>query len=135
MFFCNQIPYTYIGEKPIQVYGIFIFLSREVRHINNIKEGDLYAVLNAHGHTVELRYGYYEERDRAFGEPIPIYPDFRKHPLYTEEGYPLVTQMQELCQYGSSPYEDGCCFECRHFEECIDLIGVCKNINNKRSVK
>ena len=51
--------------------------------MNNIQEGDLYEVLEVYGHTFELRYGYYEERERARGEPIPIYPDFKKHPLYT----------------------------------------------------
>ena len=103
--------------------------------MNNIKEGDLYAVLNIHGHIIELRYGYYEERERAHGEPIPIYPDFKKHPLYTSDGYPLVTQMQDLCEHGLSPYGDGCCFDCRHFEACRDLIGICRNENNNKNKK
>ena len=101
--------------------------------MDKIKEGDLYAVLNIHGHTVELRYGYYEERERAMGEPIPIYPDFKKHPLYTCEGYPLVTQMQDLCQHGTSSYEDGCCFDCQHFRQSQDLIGICTNSKNKQA--
>ena len=97
-----------------------------------IKEGDVYAVLEIHGHVIELRYGYYEERERTRGEPIPIYPNFKTHPLYTPEGFLLVTQMQELCEHGTSPYEDGCCFDCKHFEACQDLIGICKNSKNKR---
>ena len=103
--------------------------------MSDIKEGELYAMLNVHGHAIELRYGYYEERERARGEPIPIYPNFKSHPLYTSDGYPLVTQMQELCDYGTSPYEDGCCFDCNYFEECCDLIGICKNDNNKKKTK
>ena len=107
--------------------------------MNDIKEGDLYGVLDIHGHTIELRYGYYEEIDRARGELIPIYPDFKKHPLYTREGYPLVTQMQEPCEHKDAPHADGYCFDCRYFKGCLDLIGICENgknkLNNKRSRK
>ena len=100
------------------------------------KEGDIYMILELFGHTIELRYGYYEERERAQGEPIPIYPDLKKHPLYTNEGFPLVTQMQELCEYGTSLYKDGCCFDCQYFQEYRDLIGICKNKkNNIREIR
>ena len=100
--------------------------------MNEIKEGDLYAVLEIHGHRIELRYGYYEEHERARGEPIPIYPDLKKHPIYTNEGYPIVTQMQELCEQGDSPYEDGCCFDCQFFKKEYDLFGICKNTKNRK---
>lgn len=100
--------------------------------MNNIKEGDLYEVLEVYGHTFELRYGYYEERERARGEPIPIYPDFKKHPLYTKDGFPLVTQMQEPCIYGTCSDEDGCCVECKHYRHGKDLIGICTNKENRK---
>ena len=100
--------------------------------MNKIKEGELYRVIELFGHKIELRYGYYEERERERGEPIPIYPNFKENPLYSDEGFPLVTQMQELCIYGSSKFSDGCCADCEFFENADDLIGVCKNANNKK---
>lgn len=96
------------------------------------KEGALYKALEIFDHRIELKYGYYEERERARGEPIPIYPDFKSHPLYTKEGYPLVTQMQGLCTNGSSPYEDGCCVDCTFYVQGEDLIGICKNSKNRQ---
>ena len=42
-----------------------------------------------------------------------------------------VTIVKELCQHGTSPYEDGCCVDCQYFQWCQDLIGICKNDKNK----
>ena len=104
--------------------------------MNKVRAGDLYGIISIFGHTIEIRYGYYEERERERGEePVPIYPDFKKHPLYTYEGYPLVTQMQELCEHGTSMFIDGCCVDCAFFCECTDLIGYCKNNKNKQEIK
>ena len=103
--------------------------------MENVKEGDLYKSVELFGHRIELKYGYYEERERARGEPIPIYPDFKSHPLYTKEGYPLVTQMQEICEHGSSRYKDGCCVDCDSYVQCEDLIGFCKNSKNRQEKK
>ncbi len=90
-------------------------------------EGDLFKVITLHGSTFEIRYGYYEdyERESEFCDPIPIYPDFLKNPAYTEEGYPFVTHMQSLCEYGNSNYIEGCCSDCSHFNDGDDLIGIC----------
>ncbi len=101
--------------------------------MNKIKDGDLYKIINLCGHTFELRYGYYEEYERKNGEPVPIFPDFIKEPVYTNEGFLFVTQMQELCEYGDSSFADGCCVDCPYFESGEDLIGICKNRNNKKS--
>ena len=92
-------------------------------------EGELFKKLTLHGKTFELRYGYYEEfeRESEFGEPIPIYPDFTKTPMYTSDGYPFATQMQNLCEYGESNIKlDACCVDCRHFIHGDELIGLCK---------
>ena len=42
------------------------------------KEGELFKEIHAYGKVFEIRYGYYEERDRytRYPEPIPLYPDF-----------------------------------------------------------
>ncbi len=97
------------------------------------REGDLFKIIELYGQIFELRYGYYEEYEREKGEPVPIYPDFTRQPVYTNEGFPFVTQMQELCQHGVSPFEEGCCVDCPHFEAGDELIGICKNIKNKRA--
>lgn len=100
--------------------------------MNKIRDGDLYKTVELHGEVFELRYGYYEEFERDKGEPIPIYPDFKRNPKYTNEGYPFVTQMQELCEFGKSKFDDGCCGECAYYEEGNELIGICTNIKNKK---
>lgn len=99
--------------------------------MSKIRDGDFYKRIDLWGRTFELRYGYYEEYERDKGEPVPIFPDFKSNPVYTEEGYPFVTQMQELCQYGNSQFEDGCCVDCVHYLHGEDLIGICTNKKNK----
>ncbi|MBQ9761354.1 MAG: hypothetical protein IJW16_08415 [Clostridia bacterium] len=102
--------------------------------MEQIKEGMLYKNITLHGKTFEIRYGYYEEyeRESAFGEPLPIYPDFLKDPVYTDEGHPFVTQMQELCQFGISRYSDGCCADCAHYVHGDEMIGTCRCEENRR---
>lgn len=97
------------------------------------KEGDLYKVVNMHGKSFELRYGYYEDYERGVSEPIPIYPDFKCAPQYTASGHPFVTQMQALCEHGVSSFQDGCCADCRYYRDGEDLIGICICEKNKRS--
>ena len=98
------------------------------------REGDVYKIVEIFGRRFELRYGYYEEYERERGEPpIPIYPDFRETPLYTAEGYPFVTQMQELCEHGESGFEDGVCADCRYYRDGDELIGVCLLEKNRRT--
>jgi len=93
------------------------------------KEGDLYKVIEAFGEHFEIRYGYYEEFERDSGEPIPIYPDFKKDPHYTARGEPFVTAMQDMCegaQFKASGLYDECCGNCKHFRRGEELIGVCE---------
>lgn len=99
--------------------------------MNKIRDGDLYKIINLHGHRFELRYGYYEDFEREKGEPVPIFPNFKDNPVYTSEGFPFVTQMQELCKHGNSPFEEGCCVDCVHYSQGEDLIGICINEKNK----
>lgn len=100
--------------------------------MHKIRDGDIYKIIELHGSTFELRYGYYEEYERGREEPVPIYPNFKKEPVYTKDGYPFVTQMQELCPHGQSQFEEGCCVDCPHFSHGDDLIGICTNRKNKK---
>ena len=105
-----------------------------MQNVKDIKEGDLYKTVCVEGQSFDLYYGYYDdfERESALAEPIPIYPDFILAPVYTEDGSPYVTQMQTLCEYGESEFEDGCCVDCKYFKQGEELIGTCVCENNKR---
>ena len=105
----------------------------EGSQMNKIKDGDLYKTVTLHGVTFTLRYGYYEAFERETGEPIPIYPNFKEKPIYTPDGRPFVTQMQELCEYGESHFEDGCCADCRYYHDGEELIGVCECPENRKA--
>lgn len=97
------------------------------------REGDLYKVIALHGAAFEIRYGYYEEIDRK-GEPVEIYPDFQTNPVYTADGCPFVTLMQDPCPHYSprrrSAEPD--CSTCQHLQRGEELIGTCRCPNNRR---
>ena len=101
--------------------------------MKKIPEGSMYKTLTVFDHVFEIRYGYYEdfERGGAHCEPVPIYPDFRKKPLYTKDGFMFVTKMQELCPYGSSRFRDGCCADCPHYRHGEEMIGMCLCAENR----
>lgn len=92
------------------------------------KDGELYKKISLRGKDFEIRYGYYEdyEKESEFNDPIPIYPDFEKDPIYTDDGYPFVTQMQSACKYGDSSFSDGFCVDCSYFMHGDDLVGICE---------
>ena len=98
-------------------------------------EDDLYKRIELFGKAFELRYGYYEERDRKnpLVKPIPIYPDFRKSTVYTEEGYPFVTDMQDTCEHYAGDDPDAGCYCCRHYRKGEDFIGVCLCESNRKN--
>ena len=106
----------------------------EVTH----KEGELYKVVTTFGKTFELRYGYYEECDRqsSLCEPIVIYPDFTKEPVYTDEGIPFVTMMQDACEnYEGSTKRtvDTSCAECNYFKRGEEYFGICLCESNRKN--
>ena len=93
------------------------------------QEGELYKLVNVYGKFFELRYGYYEEKDReAFGgTPVPIYPNLHKEPQYMEQGLPILTRMQRPCRFYDGKMEtDADCDMCKHFERCEKFFGVCR---------
>ena len=92
------------------------------------REGELYRRVSVCGKTFVLYYGYYEPFEREYGDPIPIYPDFLAAPLYTDDGHPLATQMQDMCDLGmlrAPCLQDRCCGNCVHFSPHEDLFGIC----------
>ena len=102
------------------------------------KEGELYREVELYGRTFALYYGYYEECDRQnpLCEPIVIYPDFQKEPVYTDEGEPFVTMMQDVCESyngNAEPTTDTTCAECKYFGHGEEWFGVCKHPKNKRA--
>ncbi|NMP38065.1 MAG: hypothetical protein GX051_08120 [Clostridiales bacterium] len=96
-------------------------------------EGELYGVFTVAGHTITVYYGYMDERDRETeliqGDNIvPVTPDFLKNPLYDENGAPLVTDIQDTCEFYApeSPEEpEEWCRDCKYFPPDKPKIGVC----------
>ena len=101
---------------------------------NKAREGELYRRVSAFGKTFDLYYGYYEDFERNYADPIPIYPDFLSDPQYTDIGYPLATQMQDMCERGRFRrlgLEDRCCGNCIYFTAGDDLFGICTCESNR----
>ena len=91
-------------------------------------EGDLYKLFVVDGHTFEIRYGYYEENERGRVEPLPVFPDLIKHPVYNEKGYPLAVRIQPACGHYRSRREkfpDGWCGDCIHYDGGREEMGRC----------
>ena len=96
------------------------------------KEGDLFKVIEYMGQRFEIRYGYYEEKDRKF-ESMPIYPNFIQNPLYTDDGSPFVTAMQRPCKhFKGKKDENSTCEECFYYQKCEELLGICTYSKNKK---
>ena len=92
------------------------------------KEGDLYKEITIANKTFRLLYGYYEnfERNSQFNEPMPIYPDLIKEPHFTDKGIPIVTAMQNICEYYNDQNDvDSSCADCSYFQRCEELFGLC----------
>lgn len=102
--------------------------------MEKIREGDLFRVINISDHVFEIKYGYYDEAERysRFNEPIPVYPDFIKEPKYTEDGFYIVTQIQDKCDYYDGDCNLDICFKCKHYKNVEDLIGICTCLKNKK---
>ena len=102
------------------------------------REGDLYRVVTTFGKSFELRYGYYDEKDRQseLCEPAVIYPDFVKHPTFTDAGEPFVTLMQDACDcyHGSTRRTlDTVCADCRYLKRGEEWFGICTCATNRKN--
>lgn len=99
------------------------------------QEGELFKIIQIHGKTFEIRYGFYEECDRLnhYAEPVEIYPDFIKEPQYTDKGYPFVTAIQSPCQhFQGEKNENSTCEECAHYQHCEELLAICQCPHNRK---
>lgn len=117
-----------------------LFDNENIPNESEHQEGELYKVLTTFGKTFELRYGYYGEKDRQnpLCQPAVIYPDFVAEPLYTDEGEPFVTMMQDACSsyHGNCPKTpDTTCAECEYFCRGEEWFGVCKCQSNYEKSK
>lgn len=92
-----------------------------------VKEGNIYGIFKVGDDIFEVRYGYYDEKDRIgkYSYPIPIYPDFLQNPRYNKEGYRYVTEMQDTCEHFEGKLLVDICCGCSHFKKGDDLIGLC----------
>ena len=92
-----------------------------------IVEGMLYKRFTLCEREFEIYYGYYDTRDRVgkYNDPIPIYPDFLITPVYTKEGIPFATEMQDACPHYSGDFHCDSCYGCRHYRRGEELIGLC----------
>lgn len=106
-----------------------IFVSQAAHESERVpREGELYRLVNIHGKSFALHYGYYAECDRVnpMASPIPIYPDFIADPQYTDEGFAFVTMMQDACQHFDGKADrDNDCSGCGYFSRCEELFGIC----------
>lgn len=111
-----------------KIFGMGQYAPTPVR-----KEGDLFKVIELYGEKFEIRYGYYEDFERQ-NEPIEIYPDFKKDPVYTFDGYPFITLMQDICEHYRKCGEDSDldCSSCIFMERGDELIAVCRCPKNRR---
>ena len=92
------------------------------------KEGDLFKIIELHGKRFEIRYGFYEEKDRHIwlAEPIPCYPDFILQPQHTDEGYPFVTAIQDVCSHFTGQQDaNSTCGDCAAYQHGDELLGIC----------
>ncbi len=99
------------------------------------KEGDLFKIIELCGKTFEIRYGFYEERDRhtQYAEPIAIYPDFTAQPAYTDDGIPFITAIQSPCKnFDGKQDENSSCEDCGYYLHGEELLGTCTCPINKK---
>ncbi len=98
--------------------------------MNKIRDGDLYRTVEISGVRFEIRYGYSTEEERKRGwEPSPIYPNFKKRPQYSSDGYPFATAFQDVCEhYAPNPNasKEGWCHDCQYFQKQETHIGLCR---------
>jgi len=101
---------------------------------NSPKEGELYKSVSVKGKIFDLYYGYYEEFERGHNDPMPIYPDLKKSPHYTEDGLLIVTGMQDICSHYNGSDDGDSCIQCAYFEKCEELFGICGCPKNKKDI-
>lgn len=101
---------------------------------NKKSEGDIYKTITVSDRSFVIRYGFYSDTERLYGEPIPILPDFEANPLYDQNGRPYVTRIQDSCTHyktGDGRAGDSWCADCIYYCGGRDEIGLCLCEQNK----
>ncbi len=99
-------------------------------------EGDLYKTYQVENHIFHIHYGYYAENERGRVEPLPIFPDLKKTPLFTASGAPVITSLQKPCgEYSPKDLhrKEDWCGDCIHYSGGKEELGICKNPDRIRS--
>ena len=100
-------------------------------------EGDIFKTIAVGGHTFTIRYGYYTDSEREVMGPIPIYPCFIRQPLYTQDGFPLITVFQDACEHyipTDGTEGDAWCADCMHCSREQEAIGICQCSHRRNHV-
>ena len=98
-------------------------------------EGELYKVYTIDCYTFEIRYGYYDEKERGRIEPLPIFPDLMANPIYSLDGERIVTAIQLPCQHYQpmdSHAPEEWCGDCKHYANGTFEIGLCRCSQQQR---
>ncbi|MGI6499951.1 MAG: hypothetical protein ACOX1S_03560 [Anaerostipes sp.] len=98
-------------------------------------EGEVYKVYEIEDKSFTIYYGYYSDLDREGEVLLPIFPNFYLDPVYTKEGFPYCTRIQDTChhyccRHGGSG--DGWCSDCVYYPDESMEIAVC--MCNKRKI-
>ena len=100
------------------------------------QEGDLHAVVEIEGYVFELRYGYNEEHERE-GAPFVLYPDLNTKPIFTKDGYRIVSAIQSVCDNYENPESEiaeDCCYTCSFYSDPKADVGICQCERMRHSV-
>ena len=99
------------------------------------EEGDLYKTCIVDHHVFEIRYGYHEESERGRVDPLPIFPDLEKNPLYTNTGELITAYVQYPCRYyipRRPEIPEDWCGDCMLYGGGKEEMGRCLSPERKR---
>ena len=100
------------------------------------REGDFYGTFTVGGEVFEIYYGFYEafEKESPYNDPVPVYPDLKKQPVFDGQGKPIVTAMQIACEAYEGKGSEDSCGHCLHFQKGEALFGLCKCKKRRKDV-
>ncbi len=81
--------------------------------------------------SIELREDAHSPKVREY------YPDFRKEPVYTKDGRPFTTALEDACP-DAEHADDGLCIDCtgcKFYRKAAEktLFGVCMNDKKRKA--
>lgn len=97
---------------------------------NEIKEGDLYKIVEVAGKKFDIRYERLEDPDPE--DPDALVPHlflFEENPEYTKDGFAFRNKFDSVCPYLKPKDHDFYnheCERCVYLSETVEYIGVCR---------